>query len=119
VSYQPARRYGLIISILTLEHVGWDEHPREPMKIIWALQNLLHYLNDQREIIITLPVGYNPTVDRLITEGWVRFSELHSLRRISNANQWAECSWAEIVGLHYNSPLTHANGPVFGIFSKN
>ena len=32
VEYQPSARYDMIVSISTLEHVGWDEQPRDPQK---------------------------------------------------------------------------------------
>lgn len=32
VDYNPFKKYKLIISISTLEHVGWDEEPRDPKK---------------------------------------------------------------------------------------
>ena len=40
VSFDPGRRYALIVSISTLEHVGWDENPRETDKVSRALDNL-------------------------------------------------------------------------------
>jgi hypothetical protein len=119
VFYQPVKRYGLIVSISTLEHVGWDEHPREPMKILAALQNLTNCLDDQGKIILTLPVGYNPILDQLIAKGEIRFSELYCLRRTASANLWVECSWPEVAGLHYNFLLNYANGLILGIISQN
>jgi hypothetical protein len=32
VDFKPAWKYDLIVSISTLEHVGWDEEPKEPEK---------------------------------------------------------------------------------------
>ncbi len=40
IDFQPTKKYDLIISISTLEHVGWDENLREPMKILQAIENL-------------------------------------------------------------------------------
>ena len=33
-------KYDLIVSISTIEHMGWDETPRDPKKILLALENL-------------------------------------------------------------------------------
>jgi len=44
VDFSPAKKYDLIVSISTLEHVGWDETPREPMKILRAIENLKRLL---------------------------------------------------------------------------
>ncbi|MBN1677269.1 MAG: hypothetical protein JW880_01895, partial [Candidatus Thermoplasmatota archaeon] len=34
VDFRPGREYDLIVSISTMEHVGWDEDPREKSKIL-------------------------------------------------------------------------------------
>ena len=34
------KKYDLIISISTLEHVGWDEKPRDDTKILLAIENM-------------------------------------------------------------------------------
>jgi hypothetical protein len=38
VDFKPAKKYDLIISISTLEHVGWDEKPKEPKKVYKLLR---------------------------------------------------------------------------------
>lgn len=40
VDFHPAAPYDLIISISTLEHVGWDETPRDPAKLLRAVTHL-------------------------------------------------------------------------------
>ena len=40
VEFAPTERYDLILSISTLEHVGWDEVPREPAKLLQAIEHL-------------------------------------------------------------------------------
>ena len=37
IDYHPNKKYDLIVSISSLEHVGEDETPREPKKILYAL----------------------------------------------------------------------------------
>jgi hypothetical protein len=54
------------VSISTLEHVGWDEMTREPMKILKAIENLKNLTNPKGKIVVTLPLGYNPELDRLL-----------------------------------------------------
>ena len=44
INFQPASKYDLIVSISTLEHVGWDENPREHMAILKAIENLKELL---------------------------------------------------------------------------
>ena len=58
-----------IVSISTMEHVGWDETPRDPKKIPLALENLTtRCLAPGGEIVVTLPIGYNTYLDKLLKE---------------------------------------------------
>ena len=57
-----------IMSISTIEHVGWDETPRDPKKILLALENLTGCLASGGEIVVTLSIGYNTYLDRLLKE---------------------------------------------------
>ncbi|GAH93498.1 unnamed protein product, partial [marine sediment metagenome] len=66
VDFQPAEKYDLIVSISTLEHVGWDEKPREPRKILRALENLKRCSALGGQIVVTLPLGYNREIDKLL-----------------------------------------------------
>ena len=73
VDFQPAEnendKYDLIVSISTIEHVGWDETPRDPKKIPRALENLTtKCLAPRGEIVVTLPLGYNTYLDKLLKE---------------------------------------------------
>lgn len=45
VNLKPSKKYDLIISISTLEHVGFDEEPKEPEKILRAIENLKNLLS--------------------------------------------------------------------------
>ena len=76
VNFHPHKKYDLIVSISTLEHVGWDENPKDPNKILRAIKNLKSCLAKKGKIIITLPLGYNPKMDRLLKERKIKFKRL-------------------------------------------
>jgi len=58
-----------IVSISMIEHVGWDETPRDPKKIPLALENLTtNCLALGGEIVVTLPIGYNAYLDKLMNK---------------------------------------------------
>ena len=90
VDFTPAKRYDLIVSISTLEHVGWDEEPQEPMKPLRAIEHLKTLLARGAKLVVTLPVGQNPHLDRALREGTVAFTESYSLLRTARGNTWAE-----------------------------
>jgi SAM-dependent methyltransferase len=101
VDYEPGRRYDLIATISTLEHVGWDEEPRDPEKFLRAVEHLATLLAPGGTLLVTLPLGYNPEVDRFLADGRVPFTSVGYLKRDSRDNVWHEASWSEVAGTAY------------------
>lgn len=133
VDFEPKHKYDLIVSVSTLEHVGADEkpiympslspgaglvqhQPRDAMKIARALENLKGCLAHGGMIAVTLPIGQNPEMDRLLAERVIAFSRLYFLRRISKDNQWVETDDKNIFWTKYNSPFPGANAVTIGIY---
>jgi len=90
VDFDPGRRYDLVVSISTLEHVGWDEHPRDPEKVVRAVARLKRLLAPGGRLLITAPLGYNPGFDALLEAGRLGFDRLSFLRRDDRTHQWSE-----------------------------
>jgi hypothetical protein len=61
--------YHLIVSISTLEHVGYDEEPRDAPKAIRAIENLRDLLSPGGEMLATMPIGYNRDLDDALRQG--------------------------------------------------
>ena len=61
--------YDLIVSISTLEHVGYDEEPRDAGKAARAIENLRGLLSPGGELLATIPVGYNRELDDALRDG--------------------------------------------------
>ena len=118
VGYHPNKNYDLIISISTLEHIGWDEIPKDPIKILTAINNLLTILKKNGKIIITLPVGLNPYLDKLLRENKISFYKRICLKRVSRSNIWREANWEEIKDARLDFPFNDANGLLI-LFIKN
>ena len=117
VDFNPILKYDLILSISTLEHVGFDELPRDPNKIIYALNNIQNLLSQGGQAIITLPMGYNEKMDKMIAENKIQFNEKHVLKRISFI-RWIEIGWDEINEIKYSKPFPNANALIIGIINK-
>jgi len=92
VEFESKEKYDLIVSISTLEHVGWDETPKDDKKILLAIENLKRLLKMGGTIIITLPFGHNPHVDDLLRDQKLPFTEQYYMKRISKANEWKQVS---------------------------
>jgi SAM-dependent methyltransferase len=118
VDFQPSCKYDLIVSISTLEHVGWDETPREPGKILRAIENLRNCLAPEGEIVVTLPSGSNSEVDKLVKKGKIQFSKRYHLKRISKDNRWVEVDWNDISNAKYGTPFPFGNALIIGFIEK-
>lgn len=94
VEFFPQHAYDLIVSISTLEHVGWDEQPREPAKLLQAIDHLrFACLVPSGKLVASLPIGYNRYFDDLLNSGRSPFTTQHFLKRISEKNYWLESDW--------------------------
>ena len=118
VVFRPEKKYDMIISISTLEHIGWDEKPRDNKKIIRAIKNLRNILTRNGKIIITLPLGSNRYLDNLLRQGKIKFSKAYYFKRISNNNEWVETDWNQVKNSKYNYPYPFANGLIIGVLKK-
>jgi hypothetical protein len=118
VLFSPQKKYDAIVTISTLEHVGWDEEPRTPEKILQAIARLKELLMDGGDLLVTMPLGYNAYVDDLVRAGKTGFNETRYLRRITANNQWREVQLDEVVTAQYNSPFPCGNAIIVGHFHK-
>ena len=75
VDYKPPEPYDLIVSVSTLEHVGWDETPREPYKVKKAVMHLASLLAAGGTLVVTMPLGYNDHLDELVRDGALGLSK--------------------------------------------
>lgn len=116
VSFKPAEKYDAIISISTLEHVGWDEDVRDPVKIIAAVKNLTeNCLAPGGCMLVTIPLGYNSYFDDQLAEGARYFTEKYFLKRVSADNKWRQVDYAEVAGSKFEHPFNNANAMCIGI----
>ena len=118
VDFRPAKAYDLIVSISTLEHVGFNEQPLEPGKPWRAIGHLRRCLSPQGRLVITVPMGYNPHLDRMLESGRIPLDDPLCLCRISRDNRWREASWEEIRHARYGHPYRNANGLVVATFQS-
>jgi hypothetical protein len=110
VDFQPGKLYDLIVSVSTLEHVGWDEEPRDPPKFLRGVEHLTSLLAPGGKLLVTLPIGYNTALDGFLQEGRVPFTSTAYLMRISDDNQWREASWEEVRDVKFSPARRNALG---------
>lgn len=91
IDYWPATKFPIVVSISTLEHVGFDEPERDPSKFRRAISHLLNEcLAPGGRAFITLPLGYNPIVDEFVCSGVTPVTEVGLIERVSGLNAWRE-----------------------------
>lgn len=118
VDFRPGREYDLIVSISTLEHVGFDEEPRDPDKLLRALDSLKSLLAPGGRLVVTHPLAYNPQADAHLRAGRLAFTRCHYLMRISEDNRWRAASWEEVQDARFNHPFRRINALVIGIYER-
>jgi hypothetical protein len=120
VEFTTDRRFDLILTISTLEHVGFDySEVVAPEKIVVAIEHLRGMLSDRGRLLVTLPVGYNPHLDELLRDGVIRFDRTLAIERTSADNRWRETTWEGVATARYGDPYRGANGLVIGIIGAD
>ena len=89
VDYSPESKYQFIISISTLEHVGWDRDKKEPEKIEIAVDKLKKLLAPGGELLVTVPIGFNCFLDEFIEQGTLNFDSYQFLSSHDEDQCWA------------------------------
>ena len=116
VDFDPGRRYELIVTISTLEHVGWDEgEPRDPEKVLRAIERLRELLTPDGELLFTVPHGSHTALDGYLSEGRVPLAGRWCLKRVSADGRWSEVSCDQLEDVAYDSPFRFANGVTVGL----
>ncbi len=64
-----AQGFDVIVSLSTLEHVGWEEDPQQPEKSLAALAKLRELLRPGGVCLVSVPLGCNPALDDHIRSG--------------------------------------------------
>lgn len=115
VDFAPSPLYDRVVSISTLEHVGWDERPREPGKVLRAYQNIRRLVRPGGSILLTCPFGQNPHLDEYIHAGTIDFPIQVILKRVSDDNRWVETTAEDVKGARYHYPYRNANALFVGV----
>lgn len=115
VDFAPEKPFDTVVSISTLEHVGWDETPREPERVFRAIENVKKCASAAGRILVTIPLGYNKTLDAGLRSSAVSFPQEVWLVRKNRRNEWGEGDKDAVLSMKYGQPYTGANGLYIGM----
>jgi glycosyltransferase involved in cell wall biosynthesis/SAM-dependent methyltransferase len=118
VDFNPGKNYDLILSVSTLEHVGWDEVPRDPGKVAAAVNNMASLLAPGGEFMATVPLGFNQELDRQLENGALPFSDVYFLKRIGRKNEWKQTDLWSALGSKYGGSAFRAKAIAVGFIRK-
>lgn len=96
MEFDPPQKFDLVISISTIEHVGWDERPREPEKAIAAIERLRQFVAPGGELVVTIPPGYNEFLDQAVRDGRVVFGRRFAMRKRPRSLRWEPADPADL-----------------------
>lgn len=114
LDYHPAQRFDFVVSVSTVEHIGWNEFEREPEKAVRALEHMKRLLAPGGSMLVTIPLGYNEYLDRYLRSDRCLFRKMSFLMRSSPRNQWVQVPAGVAFAAKYGSPYPFANGLVIG-----
>jgi SAM-dependent methyltransferase len=116
LDFNPVQKYDLVISVSTFEHIGWDEKPRRPEKLLPAVDHVLqHVLAPGGKFIMTVPLGYNRALDRFLFNENLPFTRIDCMRQVeSRHNLWEMSPWESILQNEFS-----ANGEWLGKVKTN
>jgi hypothetical protein len=118
LDYRPLSPYDFILSISTVEHIGWNEYEREPEQAICALFHMQSLLAPGGEMFVTIPWGQNPALDQHLLGSHCIFQVLRYMRRTSRRNTWRQTTKTALQTAHYGRPYPFANVLVLGYLTK-
>lgn len=112
------QEYDVILAISTLEHVGLDEDVLDPAKPARAIEALKRALKPGGLLWMTVPVGYNPDLDRGLRDGDFGFTRMDALLRRPRRNLWRQVPLEEVWSTPYDRFLYTAHGLVVAEYRK-
>ncbi len=117
LSFKPKEKYDLIVSISTLEHVGFEDDLKDSKGILKALNNLkVNCLAEKGKMVITLPLGYNKDVDGHLFNQRLGFSQEYYFKRKNIFNTWVEIVREEAKEIKFDG--FSAKGIVIGVINS-
>ncbi len=103
--WQPEEPVGLLVSISTIEHIGFGQYARTtaPTRPSLVLAHFRSLLGPGGQAVITAPTGYNPVLDRELRSGDLGADEMWFMRvvleRAFPDRMWEECTMEEALAM--------------------
>ena len=117
LNFVATEKFDLIVSISTFEHIGFDDDMDDDrgVKILHAIDASRNLLAENGRLVLTLPIGYNPSLDRLISGGTLKSIRSFFICRIGPL-KWETTTIEKALACRYGSPFPYANAIMIAEF---
>jgi hypothetical protein len=100
MSWMPKEPVDLLISISTVEHIGFGKFagntvPTTPADVMRRLRS---FLAPGGRAVVTAPTAYNPALDAQVKSGTIGADRMWFMRYMGNL-EWAECTMEEALAM--------------------
>jgi hypothetical protein len=117
VLYNNKKKFDFIFSISTLEHVGFDEEPKNPEKILAAFDQITKVLLSNKGVLMySIPLGYNEFLDNCVLNNLIPFDDIVVMKR-RGLMKWEQVALGKYIKNSYNYALESAN--YIGVLTYN
>jgi SAM-dependent methyltransferase len=117
VDFSRPDTYDLIVSISTIEHVGYDDDFKDQIKNEHAINVLKSNLRKGGQLVVTCPIGYNLILDAKLADNIFGFTEEHFFVR-EGLTLWTESDKQKAISRKFGTPYPLANALFIGIFRR-
>lgn len=114
LDYQPDHQFTSIVTISTLEHVGFDEDDQDADKTRRLVEHLTSLLAPGGELLVTFPLGYNHALDQHLLAGRLGFDRVDVLRRATTLGIWEPATLEDVPRVRYGFPFHRGNAVGIG-----
>lgn len=122
VNFKLHKKFDLILSVSTMEHVGYSKRywePSKPEKFSKGIANLKKHLKTDGILFVTLPLFYNEYITNLILKKKDPFERRYFMKRTSYFNEWKQISFEDAMkGNSYEGHFANANILFIGEYRK-
>lgn len=121
INFKSNKKYDLIISVSTMEHVGYSYGEEyNPKKFSKGIENLVSLLKPEGLLVVTFSLFYNEYLTNLIVENRTSFNKEIFFRRTSFWNEWNEVNRKEAIleAKEYDAYYANSNILYIGIFNR-
>lgn len=114
LEFEPEAPYDFIVSISTVEHIGWNAYEKEPERAVLALRRMKGLLRPGGGMLVTMPWGANPVIDAYLQSPACLFDRMCYMRRTSRRNTWIQADASATSGARYWQPYPFGNVLILG-----